>query len=98
MFAVLTSQGASASGGARTFVTASRMTLGYGLGATSNQYDGVGRNTFQVSNAGEIASPALIIYTERAKENIRRMVAIAGGPNRLRPHVKAHKCTELARA
>ena len=30
------------------------MTLGYGLGATSNQYDGVGRNTFVISNAGII--------------------------------------------
>ena len=54
VFQVLTSQGASASGGARSFVTASRMTLGYGLCALSNQYDGVGRNTFVVSNAGTI--------------------------------------------
>ena len=54
VFQILTSQGASASGGARSFVTASRMTLGYGLSALSNQYDGVGRNTFVVSNAGTI--------------------------------------------
>ena len=54
VFQILTSQGASASGGARSFVTASRMTLGYGLCALSNQYDGVGRNTFVVSNAGTI--------------------------------------------
>jgi len=54
VFNVLTAQGSSASGGSRTFVTGSRMTLGYGLGATSNQYDGVGRNTFCVSNAGTI--------------------------------------------
>ena len=54
VFVVLTAQGVSASGGARTFITNARMTLGYGLGATSNQYDGVGRNTFCVSNAGTI--------------------------------------------
>ncbi|MEI6234848.1 MAG: DUF2950 family protein [Planctomycetota bacterium] len=54
VFQILTSQGASASGGARSFVTASRMTLGYALSALSNQYDGVGRNTFVVSNAGTI--------------------------------------------
>ena len=56
VFTVLTSQGAGASGGARTFVTGTpaRMTLGYGLAATSNQYDGVGRNTFVVSNSGTI--------------------------------------------
>ena len=54
VFVVLTSQGAGASGGARTFITSSRMTLGYALGASSNQYDSVGRNTFVVSNAGTI--------------------------------------------
>jgi len=54
VFNVLTSQGASASGGVRNYITASRMTLGYGLGATANQYDGSGRNTFVVSNAGTI--------------------------------------------
>ena len=54
VFAVLTAQGASASGGARTFITGTRMTLGYGLAASSNQYDGVGRNTFVVSNSGTI--------------------------------------------
>ena len=54
VFAVLTSQGANAAGGARTFITNSRMTLGYGLSAVTNQYDGVGRNTFIVSNAGTI--------------------------------------------
>ena len=58
VFAVLTAQGAAASGGARTFVSgagaSAHLTLGYGLSAMSNQYDGVGRNTFEVSNAGTI--------------------------------------------
>lgn len=55
VFNVLTSQGANASGGARSFIDGSgRMTLGYAMGATSNQYDGVGRNTFCISNAGTI--------------------------------------------
>jgi prepilin-type N-terminal cleavage/methylation domain-containing protein len=55
VFNVLTSEGANASGGARTFVDGSNhMTLGYAMGATSNQYDGVGRNTFVISNAGTI--------------------------------------------
>ncbi|MEI6236934.1 MAG: DUF2950 family protein [Planctomycetota bacterium] len=55
VFQILTSQGANASGGARSFVdNTSRMTLGYGLCALSNQYDGVGRNTFVVSNSGTI--------------------------------------------
>jgi prepilin-type N-terminal cleavage/methylation domain-containing protein len=55
VFAVLTSAGANASGGARTFIDGNgSMTLGYGLSAVSNQYDGVGRNTFVVSNSGTI--------------------------------------------
>ena len=50
---------------------------------------------YQVVNAAEIPSPALLVYTERAEENIRRMVAIAGGTERLRPHIKTHKMPAL---
>ncbi|HLX60082.1 MAG TPA: DUF2950 family protein [Planctomycetota bacterium] len=55
VFMVLTSQGANASGGARSFLDGNgTMTLGYGLSAVSNQYDGVGRNAFVISNSGTI--------------------------------------------
>ena len=54
VFAVLTSQGSSAAGGTRSYVGTSRLTLGFALSAMSNQYDGVGRNTFTVSNSGTI--------------------------------------------
>ena len=55
VFNVLTSQGTNASGSALSYVdNKTHMTLGYGLGATSNQYDGVGRNTFQINTAGTI--------------------------------------------
>jgi D-serine deaminase-like pyridoxal phosphate-dependent protein len=50
---------------------------------------------FQIRNVEEIASPALLIYGERAEENIRRMIEMAGGAERLRPHVKTHKLGEL---
>lgn len=53
------------------------------------------REWFHVSNAVEVPSPALLVYVDRAKENIRRMVALAGGPQRLRPHVKTHKMPAL---
>jgi hypothetical protein len=33
---------------------ATHMTLGYAMCASPNQYDSVGRNTFQVSNSGTI--------------------------------------------
>jgi D-threonine aldolase len=50
---------------------------------------------FKLANEDEIPSPALLIYVERAEENIRRMIAMAGGPDRLRPHVKTHKMAAL---
>jgi D-serine deaminase-like pyridoxal phosphate-dependent protein len=52
---------------------------------------------FHIANGGEIASPALLLYPERIRENIRRMIRIAGGPTRLRPHIKTHKLAELVR-
>lgn len=52
---------------------------------------------FAVHNAGEVASPALLVYPDRIRENIRRMLRLAGGPGRLRPHVKTHKLAEVVR-
>ena len=40
-------------------------------------------------------SPALLVYRDRVAENLRRMVIIAGGADRLRPHVKTHKIPEV---
>lgn len=51
----------------------------------------------EIENAAEIPSPALLIYPDRIAENLRRMIAIAGGPERLRPHVKTHKMPEVIR-
>src|SRR5947207_15750856 len=53
---------------------------------------------FCFANEAEIASPALLIFAERVEENIRKMIRIAGGPERLRPHVKTHKLAPLVRA
>ena len=52
-------------------------------------------NWFRVQNEQELESPGLLIYPDRVEENIRRMIAIAGGPQRLRPHVKTHKLAEI---
>jgi D-serine deaminase-like pyridoxal phosphate-dependent protein len=46
---------------------------------------------WRIENADEVASPALLLYPDRAEENIRRMVAMAGDASRLTPHVKTHK-------
>lgn len=46
---------------------------------------------FQLANETEVPSPALLVYRERVDENLRAMLKIAGGPERLRPHIKTHK-------
>ena len=45
---------------------------------------------------GELTTPALVVDARRLEENIRTMADALPG-RRLRPHVKAHKCTALAR-
>lgn len=50
-----------------------------------------------IQNVDEIPSPALLVYPDRAEENLRRLIAIAGGTTRLRPHMKTHKLPEIAR-
>ena len=52
---------------------------------------------YRVSNVDDVASPALLIYPDRVEENIRRMVRIAGGVDRLRPHMKTNKLPEVIR-
>jgi D-serine deaminase-like pyridoxal phosphate-dependent protein len=50
---------------------------------------------WEIANADEIPSPALLIYLDRAEANVRRMVALAGDADRLVPHVKTHKLGPL---
>jgi len=50
---------------------------------------------YEVKHIAAIPSPALLIYAERVEENIRRMIAMAGGVERLRPHIKTHKMAEM---
>lgn len=52
---------------------------------------------FEITNASEIPSPALLVFEGRVEENLAEMLYIAGGPGRLRPHIKTHKLPELVR-
>lgn len=52
---------------------------------------------FHVDHEAEIASPALLLYRSRIEHNLRLMLETAGGPERLRPHVKTHKLLPLTR-
>jgi D-serine deaminase-like pyridoxal phosphate-dependent protein len=42
-----------------------------------------------------IPSPALILHWETVEENLRRMLALAPSPDRLRPHLKTHKLPQI---
>lgn len=55
------------------------------------------KNWFALSEPDETDSPALLIYKERIASNIQTMIQIAGGANRLVPHIKTHKMAEIVR-
>lgn len=50
---------------------------------------------FQVKNSEDLISPSLLVYPDRIRKNIELMIAIAGGTDNLRPHIKTHKIGEL---
>jgi D-serine deaminase-like pyridoxal phosphate-dependent protein len=45
----------------------------------------------------ELLSPSLLIYRQLVAQNIEAMIALARGPERLRPHVKTHKMADIVR-
>ena len=52
---------------------------------------------YEVRGVEAIPSPALLVYPERIEHNIREMIRVAGGAERLRPHIKTHKTAEIIR-
>lgn len=58
-------------------------------------YSSVSKNWYQINNSEEINSPSLLVYPDRIENNIRKMIEIAGGADRVRPHVKTHKMSEI---
>lgn len=52
-------------------------------------------NWFYINNPNEIDSPALLVYPERVKANIQTAIKMIGDIERLRPHIKTHKCAEV---
>ncbi len=55
------------------------------------------RPWYEVVDPREIPTPALLVYPELVAANVRRLIEIAGGTERLRPHVKTHKMADVAR-
>ncbi len=50
---------------------------------------------YLVENASEIPSPALLVYVDKVRQNIRAALEVAGSPERLRPHIKTHKLPQI---
>ncbi len=52
-------------------------------------------DSYRVDDPSRIPTPSLLVYPDKARANVARAVEVAGGPERLRPHVKTHKCPEI---
>jgi D-serine deaminase-like pyridoxal phosphate-dependent protein len=52
---------------------------------------------YAIKNIDQLDTPALVVYPAQVKKNIGIAVAMAGGAQRLRPHVKTHKSPDAAR-
>ena len=52
---------------------------------------------YQINDTTAIYTPALVFYRELIQHNLALAIKMAGGPQRLRPHVKTHKTREIAR-
>jgi D-threonine aldolase len=50
---------------------------------------------YHLTNVGDLFSPSLVLFPDLIAKNIRRVIEMAGGPERLRPHVKTHKTAEI---
>ncbi|NER18948.1 D-TA family PLP-dependent enzyme [Spongiivirga citrea] len=50
---------------------------------------------YLVNDTDDLVSPSLLVYPERIQSNIALMIAMAGGVDSLRPHIKTHKIAEI---
>jgi len=52
---------------------------------------------YTIDNIDQLDTPALVVYPDRVKENIRILKQFVPDVNRLRPHVKTNKCAEVCK-
>jgi len=50
---------------------------------------------YRIDDTSQIISPGLVLFREILVDNIRKMIQIAGSPERLRPHCKTHKIRQV---
>lgn len=53
------------------------------------------RKTYEIAEENRIFSPSLVYYKDYIVENIKTILELAGGAERLWPHIKTHKCAEV---
>lgn len=52
---------------------------------------------YKLADESQVLSPSMIFYPELIRKNIAYLVEAAGGPERVRPHVKTHKTREIVK-
>ncbi|MDT7828464.1 D-TA family PLP-dependent enzyme [Pricia sp. S334] len=52
-------------------------------------------NWYALNDTHDVITPALLVYPDWILHNIRTMIEMAGGAERLRPHIKTHKTAEI---
>ena len=52
---------------------------------------------YSIENPDEVLSPGLVVFEDIVRENLERMLEIAGAAERLRPHCKTHKMIDVTR-
>lgn len=52
---------------------------------------------YRIEDADSLLTPALVIFRPLLEHNLDEMIRLAGGPERLRPHCKTHKCPQIVR-
>ena len=55
------------------------------------------KSHYAIANPDAVLSPGLVVFEEIVRENVSRMLAIAGDAGRLRPHCKTHKMIDVTR-
>src|SRR5262245_30645869 len=72
------------------------MAIFYGESPLVRRERGPMEARYFIHDTSAIFSPALLFFKELIASNLAHMLALAGGPARLRPHVKTHKTREIA--
>ena len=53
------------------------------------------KDWYRINHVEDIPSPSLVVFPRRIEKNIKLMIKIAGGTEKLRPHIKTHKIAEI---